>query len=258
MSRAAAWLCSLVMTDSYTSSARGSSPAELSALFNPPTITAPIPAELRSVGTAVFGEALPLAERYATLLAEVGVHWGLLGPREVPRLWERHLLNCAVVSELVGHDAPVIDVGSGAGLPGLPLALAQPSLSVILVEPLLRRWRFLAAAVDSLGLTGRVTVRRSRAEELRGELSAPLVVARAVAPLGKLASWCLPLIKPGGRLLAMKGASAEGELADASGVLSRSGIESARILTCGEGVVAPPVTVVEVCRSGPNAGRARR
>src|SRR4051812_18270942 len=161
---------------------------------------------------AVFGDRLPLAVRYAKLLAGAGVERGLLGPRETPRLWERHLLNCAGLTELIEPGQQVLDVGSGAGLPGIVLAIRRPDLQVVLVEPLLRRATFLTEAVEELGLAN-VSVRRARAEDLAGVISAPVVVARAVAPVDRLGAWTLPLLLPGGRLLALKGEAAEGELA---------------------------------------------
>lgn len=167
----------------------------------------------------MFADELPLAVAYAERLAGPGVERGLIGPREVDRLWERHLLNSAAVAAAVPDGVGVVDVGSGAGLPGIPLALARPDLHVSLVEPLLRRATFLTEACDALGLD-RVDVVRSRAEDLpNGE--ADVVVARAVAPLPRLLQWTLPLLRPGGRLVAMKGRSAGDELEAAAGTLSR-------------------------------------
>lgn len=157
-----------------------------------------------------FGGRSSLADRYAALLATTGVERGLLGPREVDRIWERHLLNCAALAPLIPSGARVIDVGSGAGLPGIVLAIARPDLRVVLVEPLLRRVGFLTEVCAVLNLST-VSVRRARAEEAT-DLQAPVVVARAVAPLDRLLGWCLPLVQPGGRLLAMKGRSAADEL----------------------------------------------
>ena len=167
----------------------------------------------------VFGSALPTAIAYADLLADAGVERGLVGPREVERIWERHLLNCAAVSMAVPHGAAVTDIGSGAGLPGLPLALARSDVRVTLVEPLLRRSTFLAEAVQMLGLPS-IHVVRARAEDLPPR-SVEVVVARAVAPLDKLARSTLPLLRPGGRLVAMKGRAAEQELAAATTTLRR-------------------------------------
>src|SRR4051794_10141941 len=163
------------------------------------------------VARRVFSDALPTAEAYADLLAREGVDRGLIGSREAPRLWERHLLNCAVLGEVIPQGADVCDIGSGAGLPGLVLALARPDLSVTLVEPLLRRTAFLSEAVERLGL-GNVEVVRARAEELHGRLEFSLVTSRAVAPLGRLLDWSMPLVRPGGVLVAMKGSSAQEEV----------------------------------------------
>jgi 16S rRNA (guanine527-N7)-methyltransferase len=193
----------------------------------------------------VFAAALPQAERFAALLAEEGVVRGLIGPRETPRLWERHLLNCAVLGEAVPDGVTVCDIGSGAGLPGLVLAIARPDLDVCLVEPLLRRTTFLEEAVATLGLT-RVEVVRGRAEELRGRRSFAVVTSRAVAPLPKLARWSLPLVQPGGLWLAMKGASAEAELAEAAPVLRKLGAGAAVVRRLGIGRIDPPTTVIHV------------
>ena len=156
----------------------------------------------------VFGDRLELARRYADLLAGPGVERGLLGPREVERLWERHLLNSAAVAELIEPDAFVVDIGSGAGLPGIPVAIARPDLRVVLVEPMLRRTEFLNEAIAALGLP--VEVVRGRAEEagVRAKLAgADVVTSRAVAPLDKLARWSMPLLRIGGRMLALKGSA---------------------------------------------------
>src|SRR5918993_2701250 len=175
---------------------------------------ATVPAVPAAAGQ-VFGAGLAGAVAYAELLATDGTVRGLIGPREVPRLWDRHLLNSAVIGELVPTGARVVDVGSGAGLPGIPLALARPDIEVVLLEPLARRAVFLTECVRRLALP-KVAVVRGRAEEgdVRRRLGgADVVTARAVAPLERLAGWCLPLLRPGGRLLALKGESAAEELA---------------------------------------------
>jgi 16S rRNA (guanine527-N7)-methyltransferase len=194
---------------------------------------------------AVFADRLPTAVAYVAALAGPGVAHGLLGPREVPRLWDRHVLNSAVVAEAVPAGAAVLDVGSGAGLPGIPLALARPDLTVTLVEPMLRRTRFLDEVVAQLGLAGQVRVLRARAEDVPRS-SADVVVARAVKPLAVLAGWTLPLLRPGGRLVALKGSSAEAELAAAAPVLRRLGAGPARIVTLDLGVVQPGARAIVV------------
>ncbi|RLQ06941.1 16S rRNA (guanine(527)-N(7))-methyltransferase RsmG [Micromonospora sp. BL1] len=220
----------------------------------PDPASATLPPELAEAARALFGDRLDLAAAYAELLATDGVVRGLIGPRETPRLWERHLLNCAVVAERIPEGASVIDVGSGAGLPGLVLAIARPDLTVTLVEPLARRTAFLIEAVQRLGLTRDVRVFRGRAEEAaagsrdREPLSADIVTARAVAPLDRLASWCLPLVAPGGRLVALKGASAADEITEHTEAVTRLGGGTPELHRCGEGVIDPPATVVEVVR----------
>lgn len=202
-----------------------------------------------------------MARRYAELLAGAGTQRGLLGPREVPRLWERHLLNCAVVQEAVPPGVSVADVGSGAGLPGIVIALLRADVSMTLVEPLLRRSRFLDEVVSDLGL-GNVKVVRARAEELHGELTVDVAIARAVAPLDKLARWCLPLLRPGGTLLALKGESAAVELARTRAAVVRAGAGEVSLKEYGRGIVEPATRVVVVERGGDigqsGSGRRRR
>jgi 16S rRNA (guanine527-N7)-methyltransferase len=169
----------------------------------------------------------------------------------VPRLWDRHLLNCAVVTELLPHAARVVDVGSGAGLPGLVFALRRPDLRVDLVEPLLRRATFLDDVVQQLRLQDRVRVVRARVEDvdtigLLGD--AAWVTARAVAPLDRLVRWCLPLLRPHGALLAIKGSSAGKELAEHRSTIQALGGRDLEVRRCGIDVVAEPTTVVVVRR----------
>ena len=190
---------------------------------------------------------------FVDLLAEDGVTRGLIGPREVPRLWVRHVLNCAVVADplvdLVPRGARVADVGSGAGLPGLVWAIARPDLQVSLVEPLLRRTTFLEEAVQQLGLGARVQVWRGRAEEAPSELRGQdVVTARAVAPLGRLVGWLAPLLAPGGRFVALKGSSASAEVAESTTELERAGLRDVQVRQVGGGVVEPPTTVVIATR----------
>lgn len=198
----------------------------------------------------VFAANLPRAVEFAELLATEAMMRGLIGPRELPRLWERHLLNCAVIADLMPEGSTVGDVGSGAGLPGLALAIRRPDLEVTLIEPLLRRTRFLDLATSTMGLSN-VTVHRGRAEELRGEQVFDVVTSRAVAPMDRLAAWSLPLARPGGLFLAMKGSSAVEEVAAAEGVLRRHQGTSVRVLAVGQEWLATPVTVVRVLRAGP-------
>lgn len=188
---------------------------------------------------------MALAERFTAILTASGVSHGLIGPREVPRLWERHVLNCAVIHPAIPVGTMVIDVGSGAGLPGLALAIARPDLDLQLVEPMLRRTNWLAMAVADLELTN-VSVHRGRAEQLWGTLSAPVVTARAVAPLRELATWCLPLLSPGGSLLAIRGARVVDELAADRAVLRRLGAVEEVIESFGRDVLDPPTTVLRV------------
>jgi 16S rRNA (guanine527-N7)-methyltransferase len=179
---------------------------------------------------AFSSERLPLAERYVELLATAGVERGLIGPREAPRLWGRHILNCLAVAAAVPADATVADLGSGAGLPGLVLAIGRPDLSVTLVEPLLRRVIFLEEVVEALDLD-RVRVVRSRAEELHGRERFDVVTARALAPLGRLLGWAMPLVDVSGTLLAMKGSSATEEIAAAAGQLRKLRCAPPELLT---------------------------
>jgi 16S rRNA (guanine527-N7)-methyltransferase len=176
---------------------------------------------------------------------------GLIGPRETERLWERHLLNCAVVAELLPERGELVDIGSGAGLPGVVLAMLRPSLQVVLLEPLLRRSVFLEECVAELGLSN-ATVVRARAEDraliFRGGFD--VATARAVAPLDRLVGWAAPLLRPGGQLLAIKGQSAEEELAAARAVLARLGVRSAEVLQAGHGRVVSASTVVRVVMGG--------
>nr|WP_040684699.1 16S rRNA (guanine(527)-N(7))-methyltransferase RsmG [Nocardiopsis halotolerans] len=193
----------------------------------------------------VFGDSLPKARRYAELLADDGVRRGLIGPREVPRLWERHLINCAVVEELLPEGAEVVDIGSGAGLPGIVLGLLRPDIRMTLLEPLLRRTVFLNEVVDLLELPN-VEVRRGRAEEAHGDLYTDFVTARAVAPLGRLAGWSLPLLRRNGSLLALKGEQAEAELAAAEQDVSKLRPSVSDVIRVGRGKVDPATTVVRV------------
>lgn len=195
--------------------------------------------------SALFGDRAPLIERYADILATDGVERGMIGPRETPRLWERHLLNSAVVCPRLPQGATVADVGTGAGLPGVVWAIARPDVQMTLIEPLLRRTRFLDDVVAVLGLTN-VTIVRRRAEDVNDRFE--VVTARAVARMDKLARWCLPLIRSGGVFLALKGSSAATEVEEARGVLDRLGARSIVVTTYGDDQLEIPTTVVEVTR----------
>ena len=207
---------------------------------------------------AVFGDRLSLAQRYAEFLATAGVERGLIGPRETDRIWDRHILNSAAIGELVAPRERIADIGSGAGLPGIPLALARPDVHVTLIEPMQRRCEFLTEAVDALGVA--VTVVRGRAEDARvrrevGEVD--VVTSRAVGSLDKLASWSMGMLREGGRMLALKGARAEVEIEENRRVLARVGAVDVRVLRCGADYLNPPATVVEARRATPPKGRGR-
>ncbi|WP_307854261.1 16S rRNA (guanine(527)-N(7))-methyltransferase RsmG [Nocardioides palaemonis] len=190
-------------------------------------------------------ERLPLAVRYTELLATEGVVRGLIGPREAPRLWDRHVLNSAVVGEAIPDGSSVCDIGSGAGLPGLVLAIARPDTTVTLVEPLLRRTTFLEEVVDELGLS-HVRVVRGRAEVLHGVETFDVVTSRAVAPLERLLTWSMPLVAPHGALVAMKGRSIAEEIETAAPVLARYRCGTPEVSEVGAGMVDPQTTLVRV------------
>lgn len=220
----------------------------------------------------VFGDRLQLAESYARLLSGAGVERGLVGPREPARIWDRHLVNCAALGPLLPSGARVVDVGTGAGLPGLALAIRRPDLFVDLVESLRRRTDFLTEVVAELGLADRVRVFRGRAEDaavIESVGSAEWVTARAVAPLDRLVAWCLPLLRPGGSLLALKGDRAADELAQHAAAVRRSGGVQPRVVRCpvvigrtdGQAAVdelAPNGISVVIVQRGARAGRDRR
>ncbi len=213
-----------------------------------------------TAATEVFGDRLEIAQRYEELLAGPGVVRGLIGPREADRLWDRHILNSAAVAEVIEPDARVVDIGSGAGLPGIPLAIARPDLRVILVEPMLRRADFLREAADELRIA--LTVVRGRAEDKNvrhAVAGADVVVSRAVAGLDRLVGWSLPLLRPGGRMLALKGERADDEVAEHRAAMEKLGAADIRVMRCGSGYLTPPTTVVEAVRSerqlAPRAGR---
>jgi len=198
----------------------------------------------------VFGDRLGLAQTYAQLLAGAGVERGLLGPREVERLWDRHLLNSAAVGELIGPNARVVDIGSGAGLPGIPIAIARPDLDIALVEPMLRRSDFLSEAIAVLGLNSRVIRGRAEDKAVRAEVAeVDVALSRAVASLDKLTKWCLPLLRAGGQMLALKGERAEEEVAEWGPAMAVLGATNVRVVRCGVSYSSPPVTVVSAERA---------
>jgi 16S rRNA (guanine527-N7)-methyltransferase len=195
------------------------------------------------VARQVYGERFPLLNRYVDILRSTAVTWGLLGPREADRLWDRHILNSAALSDLIATDSAVVDVGSGAGLPGVPLAILRPDLRVTLIEPLLRRFTFLVQTVEELGISDRLEVVRSRAED--HQRTYDVVVARALAPLDRLIGWCNPLRAPDGVILALKGASAGDEVAAANRQLKAAGLK-AEVLKARAHPDVEPATVVRV------------
>lgn len=213
--------------------------------------SAGLPAAPAAAAT-IFGDQLEVAERFAGILADTGVSHGLVGPREVPRLWERHVLNCAVAHTAFPEGVTVIDVGSGAGLPGLALAVARPDLHIDLVEPMLRRTTWLSTTIGELGLVN-CTVHRGRAEEFQGRLRAPFATARAVARIDRLARWTFPLLDDGGTLVALKGDRAVVELDEERRALERLGMVSAAIRTYGTGLLEVPTVTMELTVGARNA-----
>lgn len=199
-------------------------------------------------------ERLPLAVSFAEKLAGDGVVRGLIGPREAPRLWERHLLNCALLSPALPPDATVADIGSGAGLPGLVLAIARPDITITLIEPLLRRTTFLEEVAAELDLAN-VRVVRGRADAVHGRETFDIVTSRAVAPLDRLLEWSMPLVAPHGELLAMKGSSAEEEVEVARSVVARLHCSTPVVETLGIPGADPdlvhPIRVVRVSWADP-------
>ncbi|MGV0109259.1 MULTISPECIES: 16S rRNA (guanine(527)-N(7))-methyltransferase RsmG [unclassified Arthrobacter] len=194
---------------------------------------------------SIFGGRIETARAFVAHLASSGIERGLLGPREVPRLWGRHVLNCAVVADLMAVDTTVVDVGSGAGLPGLAIAIARPDLELHLVEPLERRVIWLNEVVRDLGLDN-VTVHRARAEQLVGDVAGDYVTARAVSALTTLAGWTIPLARPGAEVLAIKGRGASEEIEKAKKVIRTLGGGTPEIIVIGDAVLEEPTTVVRI------------
>ena len=194
-----------------------------------------------AVAAAIFGERIELARGYAAALVRDGDLLGLLGPRELPRLWTRHILNSSVVAELIPEGKTVADIGSGAGLPGIPLAIARPNNDFTLIEPMERRSDWLLEIVDELGLKN-VTVLRARAEEV-GEVF-DIATARAVSALPKLLRLAIPMVRHGGEVLALKGSKAADEVAEAKKLQKKLGISGFEILSTGTKFLAEPTVVV--------------
>lgn len=204
----------------------------------------------------IFGDD-SLIKQYVDILLNRGVEHGLIGPREAPRVWNRHVLNCVAIAPAFPRNATVVDVGSGAGLPGMVLALARPDLRITLVEPLLRRSGFLQVAVSELALTN-VEVVRSRAEDLASTRQFDQATARAVAPLDRLVRWCLPLVRRGGYLVAMKGASAAEEISTAAASLRKLKAGAVLVEDYALPSLAIPTTVVRIESSGHLLRKASR
>lgn len=212
-------------------------------------MTDPSAIEVPPAGTEeYFGAAFPLAQRYAEHLASTGIEWGLIGPREIDRLWTRHILNCAVVAEYIEDGDVVGDVGSGAGLPGIPIALLRPEAKVVLIEPMERRVEWLRMVIDDLGLEN-VRIVRARVEELADEEMFTVVTARAVKAMTTLIEWTHEVIGPEGRILALKGASVDAELAKSKKLLKRYRLSQPQIhVVDGGGILEVPSRVVEIVK----------
>lgn len=220
-------------------------PTEADPLEPVPGLTA---AE-RTAAESLFGERLSLAERYVEHLGTTGITHGLLGPREVPRMWGRHVLNCAVLGPELPAGGTVADVGSGAGLPGIALALVRPDTDFILIEPMERRIDWLAEVVNDLGLQN-VQLIRARAEEVTDEVMADVVTARAVSALKKLIPLTVPLMADDGELIFLKGRSAEEEIEAAAKAVKRHRLQNPKVHLLGEGLLEQPTTVVRTSRRG--------
>ena len=204
----------------------------------------------------IFGDRFDIVAAYVDQLAGPATERGLLGPREGPRLWERHILNSVGLAELLHPGQAVLDLGSGAGLPGIVLALRRPDIRVILVEAILRRATFLSETVAMLGLDN-VSVHRGRAEEMPRTTRVEVVTARAVAPLDRLIRWSMPLLAGGGRLLALKGEQVEEEVATVRPMLKNAGAAALEVVTVGMAEQLTQARVVVVERTA-ERGRSRR
>lgn len=201
----------------------------------------------RVAAEAVFGDQLPAALRYVEHLCTTGITHGLLGPREIPRMWSRHVLNCGVIAPELPSDGAVADIGSGAGLPGLVLALARPDVEFSLIEPMERRVDWLEAVIEDLGLLN-VRVIRARAEELADEVMVDVVTARAVTGLKKLLPITVPLLDDEGELILLKGRSAGEEISAAAKAIKKARLAEPVIELLGVGLLDEPTTVVRARR----------
>lgn len=200
-----------------------------------------------AIADRLYRDNYKTIRQYVDILVSRGVDWGLIGPREIGRLWERHILNSIALESLIPEGCRVADVGSGAGLPGIPLAILRPDLEMTLIEPMLRRSNFLTEALDELGLDDRVTVVRGRAED--ADLHVDVVVSRAVAKLATLINWTADLIVESGSLLALKGQSADDEVVKAKKELSKRRL-SAEVLLIRADLAADVTRAVRVRRAG--------
>ncbi len=211
-----------------------------------------------AAAAVVFGARVGLAQRYVDSLASDGLLRGLLGPREAGRLWTRHILNSAVVGSLLTSGHRIVDIGSGAGLPGIPLAISRPDCEFVLVEPLERRSAYLTEIVAALELTNCQVV-RARADEVVDECGqADVVTSRAVAPLGKLAAWSAPLLRVDGELLALKGSTAAEEISRDRVAAAATGLVDLRVVSAGAGLVDPVTLIIRGIRIAvppPSRGR---
>lgn len=194
-----------------------------------------------------FGGRQEEVARFAEILATWGIERGLVGPKEGDRIWDRHIANCIPITTLLSEGSSLLDIGSGAGLPGIVIALARPDVKVTLLEPLQRRIDFLEEVVGELGIE--VTVKRGRAESFKGGFN--YVTARAVAPLPKLATVSWHLVMGGGSLLAMKGEGAATELEaaklEAPKIFRKVAKSEIHEITLGE---LPIARVIELKKAG--------
>lgn len=207
----------------------------------------PLQGPEREAAHSLFGERVPLAERFVEHLCTTGITHGLLGPREVPRMWGRHVLNCAVLGPELPESATVADVGSGAGLPGIALALVRPDVEFTLIEPMERRVDWLEMVIKDLGMEN-VQIIRARAEEVADEVMADVVTARAVSALKKLIPMTVPLLDDAGQLIFLKGRSAQEEIDAAQKAVKRFRLRPPEIQVIGQDLLKEPTTIVSIRR----------